>query len=123
MYGMEKAKNRHISQNIIVRKALYLIWQKFQMESCKKIPIWVAPTEAFTLQVLNQEGVLLTQKDLLTKDHTMKDKQDVEKLGLATDWWSMLKSESRYKKDKNMGFFEGKVQVDELWTYMKEKHK
>ena len=58
---------------------------------------------------------------LLTKDQNIKDKQDLEKLGLTTDWWSMLKLESRYKKDKNMGFFEGKVQMDELWIYTKEK--
>lgn len=73
------------------------------------------------MKVLNQEGVLLTYKDLLTKDQTMKNKQDLEKLGVATDWWSVLKLESRYKKDKNMGFFEGKVHVDQLWIYTNEK--
>ena len=58
--------------------------------------------------------MLLTYKDLITKEQNIKDEQDLEKLGLATDWWSMLKLELRYKKDKTMGFFEGRVQVDEL---------
>ena len=90
---MEKSKEQtHFSEHI-VRKALYLTWQKCQLQTYKKIPIWVAPIEAFTLKVLSQEGALLTYRDLSTKDQILKNKQDLEGLGLSTDWWSMLKLE------------------------------
>ena len=40
---------------------------------------------------------------------------------MASDWWSLNKLESRYRKDGNLGFFEGEVQVDKLWIYSDEK--
>ena len=99
------------------------MWHKFQAQTYKKIPVWVAPIEVFTLKVLNQKGVLLTYKELLNKEQNIKNKQELEKLGVATDWWSMKKLELRYKKDKIVGFFEGEVQVYKLWIYTDEKIK
>ena len=81
----------------------------------------MVPIEAFTLKVLNQKGILTTYENLLTKEQKIKDKQELEKLGVAVDWWSIVKLESRYKKDRTVGFFEGKVQVDRLWIYADEK--
>ena len=51
----------------------------------------------------------------------IKDKRELEKLGVAVDWWSMVKLEKRKKKDRTVGFFEVKVQVDRLWIYTDEK--
>ena len=42
-------------------------------------------------------------------------------MGVPVDWWSMVKLESRYKKDRMVGFFEGKVQVDRLWINTDER--
>ena len=56
-YGKYKEQS-HFAEHIL-RKALCLVWQKFQTQTYKKIPIWVAPIEAFTLKVLNQKGALL----------------------------------------------------------------
>ena len=62
-YGKYKEQSHFMEH--IVRKALCLVWQKFQAQTYKKIPTWVAPIEAFTLKVLNQKGALLTYKELL----------------------------------------------------------
>ena len=65
--------------------------------------------------------MLTTYENLLTNEQKIKDKQELEKMGIAVDWWSMAKLESRYKKDRMVGFFEGKVQVDRLWIYTDER--
>ena len=65
---------------------------------------------------MNQKGVLTTYKKLLIREHNIRDKQELEELGVASDCWSVLKLELRYKKDKTVDFFEG-VQVDKLWIY------
>ena len=117
-YGKYKEQSRFMEH--IVRKALGLVWYKFRAQTYKKTPLWVAPIEAFTMKVMNQKGIMLTYKELLNREQNIKSKQELEELGVATDWWSLNKLESRYRKDRNLGFFEGEVQVDKLWIHTDE---
>ena len=87
-YGKYKEQS-HFAEYFL-RKALGLVWHKFQTKTYKKVLIWFAPIEALSLKALNQKGALLIYKYLLTKEQNIKDKQDLEKLGLATDWQSMM---------------------------------
>ena len=80
-YGRYR-EHSHFGEHIL-RKALGIVWQKFQAQTYKKIPLWVAPIEAFTLKILNQKGMLTTYENLLTKEQKIKDKQELEKLGVA----------------------------------------
>lgn len=86
-----------------------------------KIPRWVSPLEAFIKPTLLTENKKEPYEKLLDKNNKLKSLQQLQLLNINLTWWESTQFKSIYSKDKTLGFYTARNELDKIWLSCNDK--